>query len=286
MSDTYEIVSLRHRIYIFYASIKDINSEKIYGMTIKVYYLSDLHLEYLPETVELESFLPTTDTSSDLLILAGDIGSPFKSGLREFLMLARSRFTAVIYIPGNHEFWNHRSMAEIQLSLQVLCSELGIVYLNRQLVTINDRICVLGTTLWSNIPKSMDSIMTDYLRDNRRIKDWSPAKARQEFHTNYNWLRCQLLATKGTEGDRVVIVVTHHAPLIYGTSKPQYLNDPKNCGYSSDCSELMPWVDYWIFGHTHYSVEIKCGKCQILANQKGKLEETDTRWQVARHFHC
>ena len=159
----------------------------------RIFYLSDLHLEYLPDCLSdcLSKLLPEKTFKSDILILAGDIGSIFKPGLREFLKLARSKFNIVIYVPGNHEFWgvdNGVSAYDIHLRLQDLCTELDIVYLNRQLAIINQRIYILGTTLWSLIPESMDSVMTDYLRDNSQIINWSPANARQEFYDNYAWL--------------------------------------------------------------------------------------------------
>lgn len=250
-------------------------------MTISVYYISDLHLEYLPDMPDVSQFVPVATDS--ILILAGDIGQPSEK-LTKFLAAVRSRFSAVIYVPGNHEYWSVDDPEVIEIKLRELCRRLDIVYLNRGMVTINDRICILGTTLWSYIPSSMYDVMTEYLHDNRNIKGWSPARATAEFKCNYNWLMTQLTACR--EKYCQVIVVTHHAPLIHETSKPQYQHDPRNCGYSSDCSELVKLADYWIFGHTHYSVDLKFHGCRVLANQKGRLEELDTGFKVAKHFHC
>lgn len=256
-------------------------------MVVTIYYLSDLHLEYIKPNIsksELVSILPTGDTSSDLLILAGDIGSPFGFNLKPFLTLAKARFAEVIYVPGNHEFWNiYVKPSVTDICLRELCNLLGVIYLNRNSAVVNDRIHIMGTTLWSDIPPDMDDVMSDYLYDNRKIKDWSPSRAREEFFTNYRWLE-ETLST--IPSDRTIIVVTHHAPLLEGTAKSIYQGDPKNCGYSSDCSKLVDRADYWIFGHTHYSVNFKHNKCRVLANQLGKLEELNTGFKVNSHFHC
>lgn len=247
---------------------------------MRIYYLSDLHLEYLSV---LPRVLPPNDTSNDILILAGDIGNFTNTLLPKFLALASSKFAKVLYLPGNHEYWSDiYSIEETQSRLRNLCSGLGVVYLDRTIVTINNKIRVVGTTLWSYIPVEMESVMSHYLRDNRKIPGWSPQQARTHYISNYQWLQ-DILTTVASS---TTIVVTHHAPLTDGTSHPKYHNDPRNCGYSSDCSELLDMVDYWIFGHTHYSTNIRKRRCQVISNQKGRTTEINTGYTIGAHIHC
>jgi predicted phosphodiesterase len=63
---------------------------------MKLHILSDLHTEFA-------DFAPSA-TGADIVILAGDIGVGFGG-----VEWAARRFpeTPVIYVPGNHEFYNH-----------------------------------------------------------------------------------------------------------------------------------------------------------------------------------
>ncbi len=63
---------------------------------MKLHILNDLHIEF-------EDFDPPV-TDADVVVLAGDIGVGME-GLR--WVAARFPDRPVIYVPGNHEFYQH-----------------------------------------------------------------------------------------------------------------------------------------------------------------------------------
>jgi len=256
-------------------------------MPIKIYYVSDLHLEYRNDDWNPEMFVPTDCTGDDILILAGDIGQyqPRSTGvIFSFLEWVTPKFAAVVYVPGNHEFWADTKPDVTNNALKRMCDTLGVHYLNQDFITVNSRICILGCTLWSYISPVMESTMSSYLRDNQNIPGWSPARARSEFLTSRNWLLTNI--KRLSQQYPVIIVVTHHAPLVHATSKPEYEFDPKNCGYCSDCSDVVTLANYWVFGHTHHSTQIEYKGCKVLANQVGKPDEADTGFRFGSSFTC
>ncbi len=66
--------------------------------------ISDLHVAY-PENRELiENLRPETD--GDWLLLAGDVGE-ILADIEWALRTLSSRFSTVVWAPGNHELWTH-----------------------------------------------------------------------------------------------------------------------------------------------------------------------------------
>jgi hypothetical protein len=64
--------------------------------------------------------------------------------------------------------------------------------------------------------------------------------------------------------------VTHHAPLLRGTSDPAHEDGPLNCAFASDLRRLVrPPVSAWIHGHTHFSHFTEIGGTVVAANQRG-----------------
>jgi 3',5'-cyclic AMP phosphodiesterase CpdA len=68
--------------------------------------VSDLHVSY-PENREIvEGLRP--DSPDDWLIVAGDVGERV-ADIAWALTLLADRFARVVWVPGNHELWTHRS---------------------------------------------------------------------------------------------------------------------------------------------------------------------------------
>ncbi|HTZ45292.1 MAG TPA: metallophosphoesterase [Jatrophihabitans sp.] len=68
--------------------------------------VSDLHAGYAANRMVIERLRPVTP--ADWLIVAGDVGE-LAGGIVDTLAELRSRFTRVIWVPGNHELWTHPS---------------------------------------------------------------------------------------------------------------------------------------------------------------------------------
>ena len=121
---------------------------------MKIQLLSDLHLEVHPQWVA------TPAPGADLLVLAGDIGSYQAGSLLSDDEFGLQRFsplhgwpTPVLFVPGNHEY-DALDFDAAHIRLRRTCERLGIVWLEREVFTCQDRsgqaVRFVGTTLWSD----------------------------------------------------------------------------------------------------------------------------------------
>ena len=68
---------------------------------MKLYALSDVHLDHEINRLALESLAPHPE---DWLILAGDVSSTFRMFETGLSVLSR-KFARVLWVPGNHDLW-------------------------------------------------------------------------------------------------------------------------------------------------------------------------------------
>jgi Icc-related predicted phosphoesterase len=112
---------------------------------MRIHVLSDLHLEFSRGGRFRLSKWPT---DSDVLVLAGDIGT---GGMARQLVEERTKFGPVVYILGNHEFYaKHRFMEDIRAYWQNLANDISNLYVLDQTHVDLGGYRFLGTTLWSN----------------------------------------------------------------------------------------------------------------------------------------
>ena len=94
---------------------------------MKLLILSDLHLEFalfeLPEGLDF-----------DVAVLAGDIHSPGAKGVRQAAEGTRFGGKPVVYVPGNHEFFDTR-MDQALAEMRVAASN-GVHFLDADQVVI------------------------------------------------------------------------------------------------------------------------------------------------------
>lgn len=75
-------------------------------MTGSLFAVSDLHVSYADNRRITDGLRP--ESEDDWLIVAGDVGELF-ADIEQTLTQLRSRFSTVIWAPGNHELWTHPS---------------------------------------------------------------------------------------------------------------------------------------------------------------------------------
>jgi predicted phosphodiesterase len=233
--------------------------------------VSDLHIEY--RNNEIPDPLSLITPSSEILILAGDIGSLYKiKQLQGFLEQLCVHFKTVLYVPGNHEYYmvpNDNSYEP--LSMQTLTNRLyyleknipNLYILNQSSVIINN-ICITGCTLWSkaevSIPKFIVRIngMTNYIYEQRYIND-------------LNYIQKMMKYCKSN--DLQMVVVTHHCPSYDVLGNSHKSNDRFVSLYVSKLDYLLKSsnVHTWIAGHTHKNFDfITEGGTHLVSNQRGK----------------
>jgi hypothetical protein len=236
---------------------------------MKIQYISDLHFEYHDEKdIEYSSFV-SNEENATILILAGDIGHSGSSVVKKFLSYVSKNWEYILYVPGNHEYYNRKSCKQQLFSeLKYLCNTFPNVYLlDCDTITIKNQ-RFLGCTLWST-PEASDIY---FLNDFAYIKDmYKPLEPCRFYKWNYSariWLNENV-----REGD---IVITHFMPImpdriIQLGIKRKYPSSSTDCYYGNTGIEetLFPKVKYWIFGHTHQKFQLNINSCMCLCNAYG-----------------
>ncbi|MBI5443055.1 MAG: metallophosphoesterase [Deltaproteobacteria bacterium] len=241
---------------------------------MRIQVLSDLHREYR-RPCEL------AHPDVDVVVLAGDIdvGS---EGLR---WAARTFSRQVIYVPGNHEFYNQ----DIDALLRRLGREVrrfGHVCVLADAVWVFRGVRFVGTTLWTDFavfgPDVRQAAMAHCARamsDFRVIrKGWRrlTPEASALLHTrSLEWLR-RVLA-EPFSGPTVVI--SHHIPTRRSVAA-EYSRDLLCTAFATDLDELMGRgrVALWIHGHTHRSFRYQLRGTEVVCNPRGYPLPGD-RWE-------
>ncbi|KAL6835775.1 putative calcineurin-like phosphoesterase [Trichoderma sp. SZMC 28015] len=246
---------------------------KIRQPQIRIQILSDLHLEigqqYTPYT------FPVT---APFLLLSGDIGRLIDyDNYKAFLETQASRYKKVFLVLGNHEFYDLDYDSGLDMA-QRLSEEPSlkdsIVLLNKSRWDDPDsNLTILGCTLWSAIPEDAATMIETKINDFKKIIGWTTQKHNHIHTEEAEWLRKEVaqLAAKDQENSRQIIIATHHAPCLQGTSKPADTNSPWTPAFATDLVTKGNWgnVTCWIFGHTHYSTDFQYKGIRLLANQRG-----------------
>ncbi|MEJ7804708.1 MAG: metallophosphoesterase [Telluria sp.] len=256
---------------------------------------SDLHLERAPH------FLPAIHAGTDVVILAGDIGS-YQSGSRlQEDDFGLGRFSplqpgfpcpTVLYVPGNHEF-DALDYDDTYARLRQLCERLGITWLEREVVTVG-AVRFVGTTLWTDFEAlaARESTLARqlqqrakahraanyYLSKNTTLKAGVPVLAEgicAMALACQSWLRAAL----AVPFDGKTVAVTHFAPSLH-SADPRYGLTPGTAGFCNALDALFPMVDLWMHGHLHcandYTItggDAASWSCRVVANPLGYLSK-------------
>ena len=263
---------------------------------MRIQLFSDLHLERYPD------FRPQVDADTDVVVLAGDIGSYQSNsrlqdddfGLGRFSPLRPGAARAqVLYIPGNHEF-DALEYGEAYARLRATCERFGIVWLDREVVTIG-AVRFIGTTLWADFD-ALARRETDlgrqikarekafraanyYLSKNTTLQDGVPMLAEAQRALSLEcqaWLRDAL----ASPFDGVTVAVTHYAPSLL-SADPRYGLTPGTAGFCNTLDALFPHAQLWLHGHLHcfndYTVQGeedgRAWACRVVANPLGYLSK-------------
>jgi Icc-related predicted phosphoesterase len=264
---------------------------------VKIKLVSDLHLEFSDINV-------TNNDKCDVLILGGDIMiaedlhdhpnfdfNPYSHGafadlgrkqqrvarFRDFLKRCAFQFPHVVYIAGNHEFYNGKWVKGIQY-LRDECAKFPNVYfLERDMKTIDDVVFV-GGTLWTDMNKgdpltlhAVRDMMNDFRiikNDDKGFTNLKPADTVVRHRETLQYIKHVVTEHK----DKRCVVVGHHSPSSLSTHE-QYRNEHlMNGAYHSDLSEFIldhPQIKLWTHGHTHHPFDYVIGETRIVCNPRG-----------------
>ena len=266
---------------------------------MKIKLVSDLHLEFSDINIQ------NTD-NCDVLILGGDIcvaqdlhdhpelvnssdqaAIAAGTGLgrrqqsaqryRDFFKRCSFQFPHVIYIAGNHEFYNGKFYAGIDY-LREECAKYSNVYFLENNTKIIDDVTFVGATLWTDMNKgdpltmhAIEGMMNDFriIRNDKRSFAAMSARDVADRHARTLGYFRSVLAE---QHDRKFVVVGHHSPS-FQSCHPMYGNDTlMNGGYHSDLSEFIldhPQIKLWTHGHTHHPFDYAIGETRVVCNPRG-----------------
>ncbi|KAI3393716.1 hypothetical protein diail_3760, partial [Diaporthe ilicicola] len=268
------------------------------GRGSQVQIMSDLHLE-VGQQYQTFDF----PVAGKLLVLAGDIGRLIDyEGYRTFLERQVGRFAKVGLVLGNHEFFGlsyEEGISKAKQLTQEPSLETKLVLLNQGIWTDGTTgSIIMGCTLWSFIPDSARAIVESKINDYQKIDGWSVAKNNERHAEEAAWLASELQSLSNAsklnqqQQARNIMVVTHHAPSLTGTSAPEHVNNPWTPAFATD---LLPRlntdrVKTWVFGHTHHTTELFSDGVHLVANQRGyvfpgrkpEITQEPAKWSWAR----
>ncbi|TDL22739.1 hypothetical protein BD410DRAFT_788042 [Rickenella mellea] len=155
-------------------------------------------------------------------------------------------------------------------------SALGeFIVLDQTRYDLTPNITILGCTLWSHIPPGAADTVRLLLNDFKRITgNWNVETHNAAHLSDAEWLDAQCALIKNEEPGRRVVIFTHHAPMIEGTSKPAHSHSDLNTAFATDMTGRACWdegtpVKVWAFGHTHFNCDFVKNGVRVVSNQRG-----------------
>jgi len=230
---------------------------------------SDLHLEFSDITLD--------SGPADIVVLAGDIHEG-AAGIE----WARTRFAQpVIYVAGNHEFYNGE-IGAVTAAMKAAAAGSNVHVLDDEAVTIAG-VRFLGAVLWTDFALYGEQVKADAFGQCLKLMpDFKIVSYRNEIlspddtiamHTqSRTWLAEHLAEAH----DGPTVVVTHHAPH-RGSLAERFAEDPVSAAFVSDMEAMILEVGpaLWIHGHTHTSFDYTVGPTRVVCNPRGYTRKPD-----------
>jgi hypothetical protein len=278
---------------------------------MKIKLVSDLHLEFS------DCFI-NNDDNCDVLILGGDImiaqdlhdhAEPSNTSdqaaiangtglgrrqekaqrFRDFFKRCSFQFPHVIYIMGNHEFYNGKFYAGIDY-MREECARYPNIYMLEQDMKIIDDVVFVGGTLWTNMNKrdpltmhAIEGMMNDFRIIRNDARNYAPMSA-LDVAIRHDKTLAYIEHIVHEHRNKKCVVVGHHTPS-FQSCHPMYGNDTlMNGGYHSDLSEFIldhPQIKLWTHGHTHHPFDYVIGETRVVCNPRGYENDgysEDTGW--------
>lgn len=224
--------------------------------------VSDLHLEFSTSN-------PIVERQADNLILAGDIGYPNQEKFVGFLKDMCKMFDKVFYITGNHEYYCGLSKNKVDELLEKLSKDIGFIYLKNSTYKLNDRLTIIGCTLWTKTTPKNKFILETSINDYRKILSDDGKRITAEDTGRWHEESVAFLFKEFSKpGDKLVI--THHLPSMQLIHE-KYQGHPVNCAFASSLDIMFKGsgVKVWCAGHTHSKIVKKMDDIHFYVNPYG-----------------
>lgn len=181
------------------------------------------------------------------------------------------RFGAVIYVPGNHEYYGGVVGDYYDNKLQGLISQAdlqNVWLLQNSQIIFNQSLRLLGSTLWTGMAKDdplfelrvarLEGKPSPYkdLNHIRITKDKQafPRLRVADIRAMHQESRQKLLEGLSQPFSGKTWVITHHLPSERFVAE-QWRSHWANPAYASKSDDLVALADTWAFGHTHHVMD-------------------------------
>lgn len=235
---------------------------------MKIQYASDIHLEFAENASYIKHH--PLDVVGDILILAGDIGyiDDQNYDRHPFWDWVSEHFKQVIVAMGNHEFYKFSDLSSFGNGFTKQIRHNVVVYYNC-VVRIED-IDIVVSTLWANIPLRDASFTERVISDFHRIMYGKELLTFAEFNREHKNCLEFIQSAIAESNAKHKIVVTHHVPS-FKMECPKFADSKANGAFIVELEDYIQssGIDFWIYGHSHYNIDVKIGSTMCISNQLG-----------------
>jgi predicted phosphohydrolase len=223
---------------------------------MKFIVVSDIHFEFTPvDYLKIE----VSDPEDTTLILAGDINVGLKS-LTNTLLSYTNEFANVVYVAGNHDYYGS-SVPKLNAELKGLQDLVDNLYVLDMDIVVIEGVSIGGATLWGQSDEYVARMINDF-------------DCIQEL--NITELHKEHLAWLKADASGLDILVTHFCP-DPALGNPMFPSNELTDYFCPNVVDNLPkefvMPTFWLFGHTHYSLEHKKKGTTFIANQVGYPRE-------------
>lgn len=235
----------------------------------KVQWLSDLHLDKVPDTSLHRLLSKLAHTNSDGIVITGDITTARHLVGHLGAIASAVSPRKVYFVCGNHDYYGS-SISEVDAELEGLCRKVGNLYhlTGEQIIPLNNSTCLIGHRGWPDARAGYGQRTYRRSPDHRAIRDFHGLTQRQALAK---------MAEMGKESARVirlilpralsryqhVILMTHIPPfpevVIYDNKHcspvhlPHYVNLSAGLAIKAICRAFPHCSVTVLAGHTHHA---------------------------------
>ncbi len=206
----------------------------------------------------------------------------------------------VIYVPGNHEYYEGNFDAVDAQMADAAAAYPAMHLLNGSVAEFsgsNGRVRVLGATWWTDynlfgtdrreasmqacLAVMLDHRLIELNGHDGHLRHFLPEDALARHEAASAWLAAQL----ALPFDGKTVVVTHHGPDL-GSLDPRYSHDLVSGGFLSRRPDLVARADLWIHGHTHTSFDYCIDDSRVVCNPRGYVSRRTGELENPRFDWC
>ena len=178
----------------------------------------------------------------------------------------------VVYVMGNHECYDRSSIEDFSNTLPNFLGP-NVQFLNANHKTIQG-VYFIGAPLWSNFNEDplAEHAAKSLISDFRRIKDFTPAKCKELFYQDFDFIR---YAYDRRNPEQQTVIVTHFLPS-HKCVAPRFASSGLlNYYFANNLDYFIEDLENttWLHGHTHDPVDVTIGTTRSLANPLGYPNE-------------